>query len=826
MDIHNLEKLDVKSNYNQELLNTIIEKAHAGNTILFIGAGFSLGSINKIGRPVPLAKDLSIEICKLGGFEEDDDLAYSADYYIKYKDPSELVGLLKKYFDIKSVSAHHKSIAQIDWRRVYTTNYDNCFELAAGNVNKVISPVTLDNSTSHYFRSRNICVHINGAIQTLDNASLEHSFKLSESSYTNSDAFAESSWAYRFKTDIGLCSQIIFVGYSLYDMEIKRLLVNNDDIKKKTFFITQEGVTAKEHHRLSAFGEVFPIGVEHFGHLLENSVPQTIPDDINYLSSLKRQQITFEETYRDSDIRDFLLRGKSTLSYIASSLTSANSIPYAIQREQVNETLKILKSKNIVILNGSLANGKSIIAKQVMSSLILEGKLAYIVKDNEANYEHDIEKLAELNQQIYLFIDDFESNKGLIKYYTTCLQDNGKLILTERPHRYRKAVEFLSQLNLDINNINVDYLHSTEISQLEEIISNTGLWGSLAGSSRDKRFKYLTNDCESQLSIILLNILKSPDVIARFSNAFSSVLKHPETKKTVHAICLIQYIYPSACTKSFISDISGSNHVYSTDFDERINETSIFEFNAGELVTRSSIFGTFILNSLYKASYSIDQLVRIVEKLQRNRSTQSPEESEVYRSIMTFGTISAILPDENKSESYIEFYEKLKREVPSVIGNPHFWLQYAMAVMSTNNLTDAEIILKTAYAKAVNNPDYDTTYIDNQFARLNLKKAIAEEQQELSISYFLDAHNILKREESDIYKFRQAGLYNTYFEKRFQSLSKGNRVKFEHALKEIAKQYEVFIAYEYSFGNVPPFQLENLESFKKTIESISSQRKV
>jgi hypothetical protein len=44
-------------------------------------------------------------------------------------------------------------------------------------------------------------------------------------------------------------------------------------------------------------------------------------------------------------------------------------------------------------------------------------------------------------------------------------------------------------------------------------------------------------------------------------------------------------------------------------------------------------------------------MVRIVEKLQRDKSMRTFEENEMYRSIMTFGTISAILPDENKSNS-------------------------------------------------------------------------------------------------------------------------------------------------------------------------------
>lgn len=696
--------------------------------------------------------------------------------------------------------------------------------MASGNIGKSILPLTLESNPTKFFRSRDVCIHINGAIQDLDHAALETSFKLSESSYTNSDAFTNSSWSYRFKKDIELCSQIIFVGYSLYDMEIKRLLISNDEIKRKTFFITRTDLSVKEHHRLSAFGEVFPIGAERFGLLLEQATPKTPPIDIKYFSSLKKNSITYDSDYNDADIRDFLLRGKCVTEFIAMSIASS-SVRYAVERGQVKEILSILKRRNVAIIHGSLASGKSTIAKQVMASLLLEGKNVYTIKDHEADYERDIERLAELNQQIFLFIDDFEENLDIIKYYTSCLQDNGKLILTERPHRYRRSIGYFSELNIDTYNINVDYLHSNEIEQLEKIIDNTGLWGDMAGSSKEHRMRYLAVDCESQLSIVLLNILKSPYVISRFNDAFSSVLKNPETKKTVHAICLIQHVYPSACTKSFISDLAGSNHIYSSEFEEIINETGLFEYKSGKLITRSSIFGTFILNSLYKARYSIDQLVRIAERLQKNRASQTREESEIYRSIMTFGTISAVLPDENKSESYIEFYEKLKREVPYVIGNPHFWLQYAMAVMSTNNLSDAEIILTTAYAKAEKNPDYDTTYIDNQFARLNLKKAISENDQEASMLYFIDAHNILRREESDIYKFRQAGLYITYFERQFENLSKGNKVRFEHSLKEISKQYEIFISHEYPSGEIPPYQKESLDNFRKTILSISERRK-
>ena len=822
MKVKNLGAINTKDSYNSDSLDSVILKAYTGNSILFLGAGFSSGCKNEDGKEIPIAKKLSRKICDLGGFERDDDLAYSADYYLKYYDPADLIGLLKGCFYVRDVEAYHESIANVDWRRVYTTNYDNAFELAAGKIGKVVTPLTLEANPTTYFRSRDVCIHINGAIQSLTKTTLENSFKLSESSYTNSDAFSDSSWAYRFKKDIENCNQIIFVGYSLYDMEIKRLLFNNESIQKKTYFITREDVSKKVHHRLSSFGEVFPIGVEKFGEQLKRDKPEKLPTKLKYTSSLKKEEVIYEKSYGDTEIRDFLLRGKTDIGYITYSLTTHAS-KFAVERRSVSEALAILKEKNTVVIYSSLANGKSTILEQIKASLLIEGKLVYTVKDKEGDYESDIDSIAELNKETYLIVDDFQSFIDLIRYFSTALADNGKLVLSERPHKYRKGISELNDFDLDIYNINADYLHESEAIQLDEIINSTGLWGDWAGDTKDKRLRHITKDSESQLSIILMKMLKSPNILSKFRTAFSSILRYPDTKKVVHSICLIQHIRPSECNRSFISDISDTAHVYSTEFEERLNESDIFEIKGNSLTTRSSIFGTFILNSLYNSSYSIDQLVRIVEKLQRNISTQTPEQNDVYRNIMTFGLVSAILPDEGKPSSYIEFYEKLKTQVPNVTKNPHYWLQYAMAIMSTGNLEDAERILDTAYATAGKKIDYDTTYIDNQYARLNLKKAINEDDPKLSYEFFKKAHSILKTEKFDIYKFRQAALYVQFYEKKYANLSMKDKVNYEHAIKLIIRQYEEYLAYEYPSGDFPPYHIEKKYEFVKVVDLITKK---
>ena len=208
----------------------------------------------------------------------------------------------------------------------------------------------------------------------------------------------------------------------------------------------------------------------------------------------------------------------------------------------------------------------------------------------------------------------------------------------------------------------------------------------------------------------MLDTLESEHVKKAFVDAFSGVLKHPDTKKAVYAICILQEVYGGVIDKSLIATLTESNHVYTSDLDERVLESSIFEFRKYKPVTTSAIFGQFMLRNLFDGSYSVDQLIAIYVVIEKHYDTMSYEEQEIRRRIMTFGTLSKIFPTENRQRSYPLFYDKLKRQVPRVEGNPHYWLQYAMGVMSTHNLPDAERLLRTAYSKAERIEDYDTTY--------------------------------------------------------------------------------------------------------------------
>jgi len=224
---------NIKCNHITDNLERAFSKISSGNAILFLGSGFSASAIGLAGEEMPVAEELAKRIGDMQGFDAEKDLRYASSRYLEEGGSKPgLIKMLRETFTIKAVKEHHKSIASAPWRKVYTTNYDSCYERAAEQVGKSICSVDITEKPSNFNRESNVCVHLNGSLKSLNSESLESGFKLTTSSYLSPESFLKSYWAYPFKRDLELSSAIIFVGYSMYDIEIQKILHENPEYKE------------------------------------------------------------------------------------------------------------------------------------------------------------------------------------------------------------------------------------------------------------------------------------------------------------------------------------------------------------------------------------------------------------------------------------------------------------------------------------------------------------------------------------------------------------------------------------------------------------------
>ena len=154
--------VDKKMKYEQAL-----RVAKSGNAILFLGSGFSYGLESIVGHTLPTAKKLAEILCDEAGIRKIDDLKKASKRFIENKGAEELVEILRDYFIVNKTSKPHEIISQLPWLRIYTTNYDNCFEIAAANNKIRYQSLDPDTDPKGEISKKNV-IHINGYINSLD----------------------------------------------------------------------------------------------------------------------------------------------------------------------------------------------------------------------------------------------------------------------------------------------------------------------------------------------------------------------------------------------------------------------------------------------------------------------------------------------------------------------------------------------------------------------------------------------------------------------------------------------------------------------------------
>lgn len=773
------------TNSNNNNLEEVLQKISSGNAILFTGAGFSSDTENIMGKEPPRASALANLIAKKGKFDGESDLKFSANYFLRIKNDSELIELLKEQYTLKNIHQSHKDICSIPWRRIYTTNYDNSIELGLRANGLTGECITLDADPKVYYKKKNICVQINGNIASLNSDEIPESFKLSTASYLSADSFLNSNWFYSFKKDLEKSSAIVFVGYSLYDIEIQKILFESKHFKEKTFFITHKDASKKSLFELSEFGKVYTIGTDGFSQELIQHMPKKVEHEF-WLDAFNIYELENNiKEIEDKDILEFLLHGKIDNHYVNDAMTGTQYLPYLIIRKGLNQAIELLKDTNCLTILSDFGNGKSVFLNELASILTVNGKSVFVFNDIEGNYSEDIDKLVSLNKEIYIIIDNYENSLDVIKYITLVNSNYIKIILSTRSSNHGNYYDDFEVIKNSLE-LNIDILSHEEVISFSNILENTALWGEKAGLSTDKKVGIIEQKNKKQISHTLLNILNAPQMKSRIDNLLVNLFKNKKYQDTILAICILE-VMNQPLNFSLISEVSLSNVIFSSELTQNSDFIQLFPSKNSKILTRSSLYARSLLKNHFKGIYTVNKLLDIAEKFQNLRSNGNIE-SSIYKALLKFSFIERSLPNDNKTNMLIRYYEQLKIRINRLEKTPHFWLQYAMARIAIDDFNNAQNCLDTAYAKAYE--DYDTSYLDAQQSRLWIQLSLREHDQNKSMEYFKKAHKLLTNLYDDQYKYRQVEVYSDFFQEKYTKLSNKNKGYFKSYVQDMAKKLD------------------------------------
>lgn len=811
-----------------EIIDSLINKMRFGKPVLFTGAGFSYGMKNIHGNSPKGVDGLTERLMRECGLSFDGEsvsLKDIVDYYMETGKEYELINIIEDEFIINDVCSYHEQIANISWRRCYTTNYDFGFEKASNNSGKnyrSINPL----SDANKIRDGDVCVHMNGDLNILSKETLRGEFALSDISYVL-NKFHESYWCKLLAKDFEAASAIVFIGYSLYDDIIKTILKSNPLLKEKTFIITSPTAKEIDIFKLGIYGNVLNIGTEGFSVAIKEKYESLVKNErdnrTEILFEFEPSETNSEFEISKTDINNLILFGSIENQKIHSDYIDylGGKKSYFIPREEaINECLRKIKEGKNVLVTGEIGDGKSIFLQQLLAHTSVKEEIIAYCSDGvdesiNMDYLSDLMKIKKAKNKSIIVCDDIIKNDALLKDFSMSQSDNISLIVSIRSIDVDKSELHGIKFDiLDISRISpktLNFNEKSEIDYLISIIDMLNFWDdSKVTNSESSKRNIIERRFGNQLSEVLIDLFNSQNILDKIKRYLAEVTKEESHKKIVFIVLLFKYLNLNINNR-VIKFLSENNDIDSVSFRKENKISLIYnQDNSNGFTNKSSLFCRAAIKHGFSNEYKILTLLRFVELVEGEYSKKSNQvdfemvglKKSLFIEIMRFSNIDNLLVDKSgKKKALIKYYDDLILKASWLKHESHYWLQLSMAEIANNALGEAQKKLNTAYAiarKKNESKEYSTSKIDTQQARLFIKESLKEQHSEVIWSFFYRAHNLLLSCENKRHRYRQVREYGTFYNSQFSKLSKDKKEHFIHCCNYMLRQIDDIDRDEYS----------------------------
>jgi len=780
----------------QDSIRTVLN----GNSVLVVGAGFSVLAKNIDLRSPRSSGELTSHLYAKCSTESDGKLANAVEEFREQHGEHALIELLKEEYTVVDVAEDQIEITSLPWKRVYTTNYDNVLELCFRRNKRLLTPVTLSDNPHNYKDKSKLCIHLNGYIERLTPDTLQNEFKLTDVSYLSID-FTSSEWITLFRADMRNSDCIVFIGFSLeYDLDLKRILSDTKDFQSKAIFIHRKEEKSSILRNTKRFGHTLPIGLETYAERVKVVKSDYVPEvkEIPSIFSFLKVEIVDDiPELKDVHTIDLFFQGNIKQEYVQLSLSNPEKYEYFIKREKLTSTFEAIKGgQKHVLVHSDLGNGKTVFINGLAYLLKGAGYTPFIYERSFENIELEIEAICTRFPKPVIFLESYSSHFDILQQIQLYKTSETVVIVTERTFINDTVYLTLQDEYFnegDYTTVDLNQLTTAEIRNIIRLFSNYGFWGDLARKGDWEKESFIVDKCRRSLRLLLLQILKSPDI----QNRFRSILDSIHNKRAFYnAILLIlaSNIFDFRLELDELIYIFDDEILGNPSFANNPNLKEMISFDRYQISVRSSILSEAILTNIENQKPFIDSLVKTAEKLDKRRYDSN--NYQILKSIVSFTRLQRVLNRSaaNYEEILISFFEQVKN-LQFNKRNPHFWLQYAIARLSIQDYPNADRYFQTAYSFADPKTGYDTYKIDNHYARHLLENEIYYGNQQSCMAQFVKAHALITKPNSHSerhYPIRVAFNYIRFHDNYFNGMTEPEKVVFVRSCREIVYKIEEY----------------------------------
>ncbi|GAA4469496.1 hypothetical protein GCM10023093_29090 [Nemorincola caseinilytica] len=465
---------------------------------------------------------------------------------------------------------------------------------------------------------------------------------------------------------------------------------------------------------------------------------------------------------------------------------------------------EIVKGEKNILVISNIGNGKSTTVEALAYTLLQDD---YQVFRYEKAYDSLNMELEYINRQQkpVIILESYAQNKDFLETLLIHRTNKGLvLVVTERTAIYETSIQTLEKLtNKSVFAVHdINSLDAEDIEGFSKLLTLHGLWGNDMKLTEPDKLSLIKRQCHSATREVLLHILKSENIISKFS----VILNALQTKKEYyHAIILILTAsrYNVNIDLQFVNQVLNTLNIRSTNFDNNLAIKELIDFESDEIKIRSSIVSEVLLEHVSEVKPLIDSLIEICMTVDEWEDETS---KALIREYMSYSNLKWLLyrKERDVNEMIFYFFEKI-RNLKSCRNNHHYWLQCAILDIERQNFELAHKHLETAYSLASKGRRYspdtykivDTYQIDNQKANLLLKEVIAQKDANTAMLKFREAHKTLTRAADPNrlrhYPYKVADLYIDFHRVFYDQLSDGQKQSLIDAFDEMVKKMDEYL---------------------------------
>ena len=714
-----------------EGIASLLKKAAKGKAILFCGAGASIDSINANSTELPTINPLLEMInLKIGTAFTRIDIAASK---LASSSRSEYFRLITDTYRVTSVSKDMDTIISYPWHRVYTTNYDSSIEKSCDNLRKKYHVYTQNDSPLSILPQDLPIVHLHGYVVNFNYDNIRTDCILDYNSNIANKVY-DGPWSVEFKNDISTADIVVFLGYSLYDPEIAKIILKGDISKKKIYFINSAIHNEELQYMQEQYGNPLWLEKEGFARIINSVLAEVSTDQRRSLVCFtdSRDLSVADKNVNYQDLIDLFLFGRVNDVLLQSDLIK-KARRYVIRPSIVDKIKsKVESGSGFISIYSPLGHGKSVIAK-ILTQELSQDRDVFVANRNQPEFMDEIKYIISNYSRPIIVIDDFYKFSSHFSNLSAFDESDVTFIITSRLNVYESRKDELDSTfhNFEISNFRIGELTRSDATALVPLIDQAGLWGKTSSSADHTKAQILLqknrDGFQGNFADILIGLMKSQELIGRIRKELS-ILKELSLASYRCVLLSLYLEFTNNHIDEFIINLCLDVNFEIVNSSADVGNIFRLFFNAedsGEYF-RGSIFAKYAIQNICNSDDLLDTIQIAVDNLSSAKST-SRESKTVLVDLLRFNYLK-VVADEKK-----ERLEKIRDLYSNLAANPKlnrddlFWNAFGMCERQLSNYGEAIKHIRTGISYAAGRRNYTPYHAQNQLIACLLERGIAED---------------------------------------------------------------------------------------------------